>query len=33
LELACLRHQGGCATWHASAWPRISRSLRPHLKR
>jgi hypothetical protein len=24
---------GGHATWHANAWPRSSKSLRPHPKR
>jgi hypothetical protein len=32
-RLVCLRRRGGRATWHASTWPRSSRSLRPHLKR
>jgi hypothetical protein len=32
-RLVCLRRRGGRATWHASAWPRSSRSLRPHPKR
>jgi hypothetical protein len=32
-RLVCLCRRGGRATWHASAWPRSSRSLRPRLKR
>jgi hypothetical protein len=32
-RLVCLRRRGSRATWHASAWPRSSRSLRPHPKR